>query len=282
MRWLLLDAGNTALKWEVFTAGTVQWPAAGDKSTRWQGTVAIDSPDLNEELARACAAASALTGTKVPTTVLGCAVAADKHVRAIEMAIRAVNAPAVQWLKAGRRFEHDGVVLENSYAKPDQLGPDRWHALIGARARFPRGALAVICAGTATTCDGIAADGRFLGGVIAPGCELMRSSLHKGTGKLPLSDGKYVSHPDNTDDAIHTGVFDAQLGLIERRVRRVREVAGGAVQVVLSGGKAMQLFALLQSQSGFGKLAHEPDLVLRGLWHHARALATDALTQPAP
>jgi type III pantothenate kinase len=212
--------------------------------------------------------------------VLGCAVTSDERIRAIEAAIRAVNAPAVRWLKAAPRFEHDGIAVHNGYADAERLGADRWHALIGARSRFPRGTLAVIGAGTATTVDGLAADGRFLGGVIAPGCDMMRTSLARGTARLPLAEGEYVAHPNNTEDAIVTGVFDAQLGLIERRVRRIREAAGGAVQVVLCGGKALQLFSLLQSQSGFGRLAHEPDLVLRGLWHHARALATEALTLP--
>jgi type III pantothenate kinase len=212
--------------------------------------------------------------------VLGCAVTSEKNVRAIEAAIRAVNAPAVHWLKAAVRFDHDGVLVQNTYADPARLGADRWHALIGARARFHRGPLAVITSGTATTVDGLAMDGRFLGGVIAPGWDMMRTSLAAGTARLPMAEGEYVAHPDNTDDAIHTGILDAQLGLIERRVRRIREVAGGAVQVVLSGGRSMQLYRLLQSQSGFSKLAHEPDLVLRGLWHHARAIATEALTQP--
>jgi type III pantothenate kinase len=280
---LLIDAGNTALKWEVFTGATVQWPAPkgeGPPATRWQGTLPIDSPDLGAELARACSAASALTGTPVPTAVFGCAVTSEERVRAIESAIRAVNAPLVSWLKAGARFDHDGIELRNSYTQPEQLGADRWHALIGARGRFPRGPLAVVSAGTATTVDGLAPDGRFLGGIIAPGIDLMRGALAQGTAHLPLADGDYVAHPNNTEDAIQTGVLDAQLGLIERRVRRVREAAGGSVQVVLAGGRAAQLFPLLQAQSGFGKLALESDLVLRGLWHHARAIATEAITRP--
>jgi len=284
VRWLLIDAGNTALKWEVFTGATVQWPAPkgeGAPTTRWQGTLPIDSGDLNAELARACSAASALTGTPVPTAVYGCATTSDERVRAIELALRAANAPLVQWLKAGVRFDHDGIELRNAYAEAEQLGSDRWHALIGARGRFARGALAVVSAGTATTVDGLAPDGRFLGGVIAPGGDMMRAALAKGTARLPLAEGEYASHPDNTADAICTGVLDAQLGLIERRVRRIREAVGGTVQVVLSGGRAAQLFPFLQAQSGFSKLAIESDLVLRGLWHHARAIATEALTRPA-
>jgi type III pantothenate kinase len=283
LRWLLLDAGNTALKWEVFPAAAAQWPdsRATPPPPRWQGTIAIDDPGLPAELARACAAMSALTGTAVPDAVLGCAVTSDARIRAIEAAIRAVNAPAVRWLAAEAQFDHDGIRLSNGYRDPAQLGADRWHALIGARAQYARSPLAVISAGTATTVDGVAADGRFLGGVIAPGVELMRASLADGTARLPLGDGQYAPHPDETHDAITTGVLDAQVGLIERRVRRIRETTGASVQVVLSGGMAATLFPLLRNLSGFGKLAHEPDLVLRGLWHRARGLAADAISQPA-
>jgi type III pantothenate kinase len=186
----------------------------------------------------------------------------------------------VLWLRAAERYAHEGIVLRSAYREPGQLGADRWHALIGARARFPRSALALVNAGTATTVDSVQADGMFCGGVIVPGVDLMRASLARGTARLPLAAGDYVLHPDNTDDAIRTGILDAQLGLIERRIRRLREISGTPPQVLVSGGHGAALAALLQNQGGYGAVAQEPDLVLRGLWHQGRALATDALARP--
>jgi type III pantothenate kinase len=283
MRWLLIDAGNTALKWEVVLASAAQWPgsAPSEDAQRWRGTVSMDAPDFADALARACAAGSAMTGAPAPSTVLGCAVTAPDRMQVIEAAIRAANAPTVRWLDAAARFDHDGIVLHNGYAQPERLGADRWHALIGARARYARGALAVVTLGTATTVDTLDAGGRFLGGVIAPGLEMMRSALARGTGRLPLAGGDYVAHPVATDDAIRTGILDAQAGLVERRLRRIREQCGRSVQVVVSGGNALALLPLLQGHGAPGNPAHEPDLVLRGLWHHARALAAEALIKPA-
>lgn len=283
MRWLLLDAGNTALKWAVVLAEEARWPLEGDaedgQSVR--GAVALDSPELGAEIARACAVYSAATGAPAPAAVVGCTVAASDKVELIEGAVRAANAPAVRWLGAGERFDHDGIQVQNGYAKPEQLGADRWHALIGARARAARGALAVVSFGTATTIDTLDAEGRFRGGVIAPGLELMLGSLARGTGRLPLARGNYVDHPDNTDDAVRTGVTDAQIGLVERRLRRIRELLGRTPQVLVCGGNAPALLPLFQAHGGLGKVTHEPDLVLLGVWHHARARVVRAITGAA-
>ena len=164
MSWLLLDAGNSALKWELVSPALTQWPEgpAASESLRWNGTVAIDAPELPSELMRACAFASALSGVSVPAAVFGCAVTSDERIAAIDAAVRAAGAGPVQWLRAASRFEHDDIVLKNGYYEAQRLGPDRWLALIGARARFARPPLAVINAGTATTIDGVRADGTFL------------------------------------------------------------------------------------------------------------------------
>jgi len=282
MKWLLLDAGNSALKWEALDASAVSWPGdAGAEvpAARSQGCIVFGSPAFASELSAACVGGEP-GGNPGLTAVFGCSVTSAANVRAIETALLAAGAPAVHWLAAASRFEHDGILVHNRYAEPGQLGADRWNALIGARARFPRGPVVVISAGTATTVDALAPDGRFLGGVIAPGVEMMRRSLAGGTAQLPLAQGAYVAHPDNTQDAICTGVLEAQLGLVERRLRRMRETAGSSVQVVFSGGKARSMFDLLQAHLDPARSALEPDLVLRGLWHHARAVAAAELLHP--
>jgi len=282
MIWLLLDAGNSTLKW-MLTAG-----AAGEAPLGLEmpdvlvhGMLAIEDPALDAtlaaELSRAFPHGSKSAGASVPSAAWGCAVAGADRIEAIEHAVRKTELPAVHWFGAAAQFDHRGVQLRNGYRDPAQLGSDRWHALIGARARFAHGPLIVVNAGTATTVDAIDEHGRFVGGVIAPGVELMRASLARGTARLPLATGNYRHHPDNTDDAIRTGILDAQIGLIAQRVQRLSDLAGGDVQTVLSGGNAALLHALLQAQARLGKMALEPDLVLLGLWHRARAQNIEAL-----
>jgi type III pantothenate kinase len=140
------------------------------------------------------------------------------------------------WLHAGA--QRCGVT--NQYERPEQLGPDRWAALIAARA-LHHGPCLVVNSGTATTVDMLTADGVFRGGAILPGVELMRFVLHEHTGRLPIQEGAHRDAPRNTLDAIETGCRHAQAGAVERMYRVFRElelnplciVSGGAGRVLV-------------------------------------------------
>lgn len=127
--------------------------------------------------------------------------------------------------------------VRNGYRNPAQLGVDRWCALIGARSLCP-GALLVVMAGTATTVDTLDAAGGFLGGLILPGQQLMLSALAKNTAGLPFAEGQHVGWPQSTDDAIVSGVIEAQLGAIERAWARL---PGDERLCLISGGNAALL-----------------------------------------
>jgi type III pantothenate kinase len=139
------------------------------------------------------------------------------------------------WLHAEAR--RCGVT--NQYERPDQLGPDRWAALIAARA-VHHGPCLVVNAGTATTVDMLTADGVFRGGAILPGVELMRFVLHEHTGRLPIQEGAYREAPRNTVDAIETGCRHAQAGAVERMYRVFRELELNPLCIVAGGaGRAL-------------------------------------------
>ncbi len=137
------------------------------------------------------------------------------------------------WLKG----EAERCGVRNRYELPAQLGPDRWAALIAARALGAAPCL-VVNAGTATTVDMLAAEGEFLGGLILPGIELMRFVLHDHTGKLPIQEGQFALQPRNTIDAIETGCRHAQAGAVERMYRAMGQpgtclVSGGGGQALI-------------------------------------------------
>jgi type III pantothenate kinase len=268
MTWLLLDAGNTALKWAL--------SGPDEPRALARGIVAL-GPGFGHGLTRALAESlSGLPGAPPRRLeAFGCSVASEAATQAIVEAVRPLGADAVRWLASQPRFEHRGVTLVNGYREPARLGTDRWHAMIAARQSFRERPLVVVCAGTATTVDSVDTAGRFLGGVIAPGASLMAESLARGTARLPRSTGRPVPMPDNTDDAIATGVADAQAGLVERRVRALAR-AGAPPQLVLAGGRAAELGGrLLLGAEVAGILIEEP-LVLRGVWLRASAAAAGA------
>jgi type III pantothenate kinase len=157
-----------------------------------------------------------------------------------------------EWVRGERSL--GGVT--NLYDRPEQLGPDRWAAVIAARALEPGRACLVVNAGTCTTVDLLSAAGEFRGGLILPGIDLMRYVLHEHTGRLPLQDGSYAETPRNTADAIETGCRHAQAGAVERMYRAVN--GGGACIVSGGGGPA------LIERLGFA-CRYVENLVLEGL-----------------
>ena len=259
--WLLLDAGNSAVKWVLATHDGRAGPA--------HGSMRNASP---AELTLALARALSEHAVGSVQAAYGCGVAAPALLRAIEEAVQEAFALPVQWFETQSHFEHDGVVLRNGYRDSTQLGVDRWHALIAARAAHRDRSLVVVTAGTATTVDGLTIDGSFVGGLIAPGVRLMYEALARGTAKLSISRGRMVAYPDNTDDAIASGVIGCQLGLVERFVRRFRNEHGDPL-VVLTGGHAPQLAPYVGVGTSLPAVVREENLVLRGLLLRARALA---------
>ena len=162
------------------------------------------------------------------------------------------------WLRAeARRW---GVT--NQYERPEQLGPDRWAALVAARA-LHNGPSLVVNAGTATTVDMLTTDGVFRGGAILPGVELMRFVLHEHTGRLPIQEGGYRDAPRNTVDAIETGCRHAQAGAIERMYRVFRDLELNPLCIV-SGGAGRALVDQLSMPRRYIE-----NLVLDGLAHIA-------------
>jgi type III pantothenate kinase len=135
--------------------------------------------------------------------------------------------------------------VTNRYARPSQLGADRWAALIAAWRRsastdlFPP-ACVVVNAGTAVTIDALDAEGVFRGGLILPGMRLMLQALAENTSALKASPGEFREFPDNTADALYSGAMQAICGAVEQ-MRRQIDTNPAQVRVYLSGGAAPEI-----------------------------------------
>jgi len=152
--------------------------------------------------------------------------------------------------------------LKNGYRDVSQLGADRWVAMIGAIAEF-EGALCVVDAGTAVTIDLIRSDGQHKGGLILPGLSLMRDSLYADTGDIE----QFSEFPESdalgelgygTEAAVRLGSLAAIVGAIGR-VMSLGDAKSATL--VLTGGDAMSLMPLLE---GYAPV-HVPSLLLNGL-----------------
>lgn len=214
---LVIDAGNSRVKWGWYDS---KRPGGG----AWSSIATVSLI----EFAASSDQVNPFSATHAnPSRILVSNVAGDGAQQLIVNWTRIFDAEPV-WLKAGT--EQCGV--KNLYEQPEQLGPDRWAALIAARALEPGRACLVVNAGTATTIDALTAHGEFSGGLILPGVDLMRFVLHEHTGRLPLQEGTFRSAPRNTVDAIETGCRHAQAGAVER----MHQVLGANSLCLVSGG----------------------------------------------
>jgi len=238
---LAIDAGNTRIKWGLWE----------DRGFVAQGSVLS---------ARAADLADALHRLARPRDAIGSSVAGASVTAQIEQVL-APWGVAVRWIAATA----SACGVTSGYAEPAQLGADRWAALIGAHARFAEACL-VVNAGTAITIDALTADGRFLGGLILPGIELMASALARGTAGLVQRPGRFETFPTSTGNAIHSGALQAACGAIERMQRGMHAAGHEPPRVVLSGGAAHLLAPLLEHAPTLA-----PSLVLEGLIESARA-----------
>ncbi|MDO5609180.1 MAG: type III pantothenate kinase [Pseudomonadota bacterium] len=152
--------------------------------------------------------------------------------------------------------------LQIAYAEPGRLGVDRFLCLLAA-SREPRSRL-LVGVGTALTIDLVAADGRHIGGRIAPSPSLMRESLHARAKQLPLSGGEAHTFAIDTLDALASGCEGAALALIEHSRAAAHAQLGDELELWLHGGGADALAERLAS------CRRVPNLVLRGLADWAR------------
>jgi len=249
---LLIDIGNTFLKWGLFRAG--EEGNARDNRLESGHVLLEEIPALAAQFVKfpvpAHIVISNVAGTRVRSTMI----------RVLEVW---PDAPPPHWVIP--QAEACGIV--NRYRNPAQLGSDRWAALIGARALLPDTPVLVVVCGTATTIDFLRSDGEFVGGVILPGVGLMLRALHQHTAALPDADGEYVDTPTQTVDAIASGCQHAQAGAIERLYHLHAPLEPG-LACLISGGAARALSPRLTIPFEL----HE-NLVIEGLYRLSQTLA---------
>ena len=243
---LLLDAGNTRVKWATWKDG------------RWLARGAFQSNHVKE-------LSAALANGRPDWVGISCV--AGEAVRSGLVEAFAAAGLDPYWLQPASAGH--GVV--NRYRKPETLGADRYAIAI---ATFRRGFVPCVAVGvgTAVTIDAIAGDGEFLGGMILPSVALMRYALAVGTAALNNAEGSWRPFPRTTEDGIETGAWTAiAAAAVSMRVRLAVEL-GRDVGVVVTGGDSSRLVAHLRDIGYDGELHVGENLVLEGLLWVARDL----------
>ena len=161
---ILIDVGNTAIKWQLREAEQVVCADKGDTDEllSWLNLLADPSRHL---VAVSC-------------------VRDDEFARALHDSLLQAGCEGVAFATSARQFA--GVT--NAYRDPSSLGVDRWLAILALKS-FGHESGIVVDIGTACTID-VLENNRHMGGFILPGPKLACDALVANTDKI-----RFVSEP---------------------------------------------------------------------------------------
>ena len=237
---LTLDIGNTAMKFGVFDGDTLVSKFVIPTRREYS------EDEISAEVAK-----------RIPSGVSGSIV--SSVVPEVNDAVQSFLTSA---LKQSPRFVSPTDDLGLTFNFPvEDAGTDHLINSFAAAELFGVPCI-VIAFGTATTIDVVNREREHRGGLIAPGPRATAKALQIITSKLP--EVEIYEPPNvmstNTVDAIRSGIFYSQIGLIEAAIPPIRSEIGEDAKVIATGGFA-PLFA------GSCRVIEyiEPDLTLLGL-----------------
>lgn len=242
-RFLLLDGGNSQLKWAWVENGI--FPEVGRAPYR-------DLTQLGEEW---------LQFADEDVKIVGCAVCGSVKKAMVE---EQLTRP-VEWLSSMPQ----ALGIRNHYRRPEEHGSDRWFNALGSR-RFTQNACVVVSCGTAVTTDALTEDNHYLGGTIMPGFHLMKEAMALKTANLNRPIGKVYPFPTTTPNAIASGMMDAVCGALMMMHGRLKDKTGEGkpVDIIITGGGAARVVqALPESFVHDNQVKIVDNLVIHGLLH---------------
>ena len=246
MSVLLVDIGNTRLKWAVLR---------GEKLGRQKAPphAQITARDLQRHLF----SKAQIRGVR---RVIAVTVAGTRLNRLLVATCREATGLPCEFVTSSR----NAAGLTTRYKEPWRLGADRFMAVIAAyHIARARGAC-VIDLGTAMTIDLVDPLGVHLGGAIIPGPELMIGTVLKNTAGIARRARGTVAtkglFAQDTRTAISQGARYAAAALVDRAVSESHKLLNRNPLVLVTGGAAVDIEPLLLCS-----YVSVPDLVLRGV-----------------
>lgn len=238
-RQLLIDAGNTRVKWQLWEGPVL----------RGQGALSLEAASTFPE------GPGALFLSSVLRPGLESELLRAMEARGWTLAYRAASAHAFPGLAPG-------------YLEPARLGVDRWLALVALKARGRLPAVAVD-AGSALTIDCLSPEGRHEGGWIVPGLSLAQRALFQGTDGVRGEGGwqwdASQAPPRHTAAAVAQGLLQQAMAFIAEVAQQGAMRWGPPPTIVLTGGDGEALLPGLRHRLPHHALELAPALVLDGL-----------------
>ena len=242
---LLLDIGNTRIKWGIFD----------NHNIHMNGAVNVREAQQDDFLSL-CQSFPSGIEKAVASSVLD-----SKISLKLEKKFKSFFGFNIEFIEAGKNF-HDVL---NGYDEPLSLGVDRWVAMIAARTEFKKDVM-LIDMGTAITIDLIDKYGIHQGGKILPGFKLMSEALNKNTSNIQQIINLHdIEKKDvqfwgkDTRNVIISGIISAISGAIQVSLDKLNNDVEEPV-VIITGGDSEIFKDYLDRAYKF-----RPNLVLSGL-----------------
>jgi type III pantothenate kinase len=242
--YLLIDIGNSRLKWNLYDPEKSRFLASA-RGESW------DNNNLSQ-LINDC-------WTALPTisAALVASVAGDHADSVIAQWLHNHAAVNAEFIRSPRQ----AFGVTNAYENPPQLGVDRWLAMVAATRLAPSQPVCVVDCGTAITIDSVDGNGGHLGGTIIPGRAAMRTVLARAPGvALSHQLSQRNMFGKNTNDGLNNGIFYAVVAYINFAAGEIEKSLQQPVYKIITGGDANNIQPHLMHS-----FRHEPDLVLQGL-----------------
>ena len=206
------------------------------------------------------------------TEVLVSSVAKNKMLELIEQAALKHQKSIT---RAETKKEFNGIIC--GYDNYQQMGVDRWLAIIGAQELVPNKCLVVVDAGTATTIDVINQNKRHLGGWILPGVKTIHDAIIEKTAKVSSTFKPIdaIAFGLNTADNVNQASWAASIGLIDQAINTlinnqhlISKNLSASIELVFTGGSGAELAKLYgQQTTPYGRCKYHviENLVFYGL-----------------
>lgn len=234
MSVLLIDVGNTRLKWCLDGVAESASGAAAHP---------LDASDYDSDygyLLNVCQEISRAQKSPVER-ILVASVKHDAFNEALEKAVCDVQGQAPLFIQVAAHIGGFACAYDN----PERLGVDRWLAMLGCFATTPNLDFCVVDFGTAVKLDWVAAGGQHQGGMITLGLRGSVDALLSKTDRIYTQtagvEGANLGFGRNTEAAVHNGALFALVALVERAAQRLNDLSVGPSRLVLTGGNARQV-----------------------------------------
>lgn len=225
MKYLLIDIGNTAVKWGLFEGDTCV-----EKKTMLHNQIlpsSLPQPDF---------------------IVLSNVGYSDEKLQNLLTLYKNVPVLHCKLNENGEIFFQNKKIhlpIKVAYQTPHTLGSDRLASVLGAYSLYPNQNVIIVDFGTCIKYEVLTDKGIYLGGAISPGINMRYQAIHHFTAKLPLlSVPEIFPEPvgKTTNEAIHAGIIHAVYHEVKGMIESYKKTLNTKQMIVLfSGGESQYL-----------------------------------------